>query len=95
MLKEHRVIIIMLIVMELIDLFNALGFGLYFTSNIAINVTVNSVTLTGSTAADGANLFFGALIPAIIHYQYHDQCSCPTAYIHLAILRDTLKVKKS
>ena len=43
------------------QLFNAgLGFGLYFTSNIGINVTINSVTLTGNTAADGANFFFGA-----------------------------------
>ena len=37
-----------------------LGFGLYYTSNIGIDVTINSVTITGNTAAYGANFFFGA-----------------------------------
>ena len=42
------------------ELLNAgLGFGLYYSSNIGIDVTINSVTLTGNTATNGANFFFG------------------------------------
>ena len=44
------------------EILNAgLGFGLYYSSNIGIDVTINSVTLTGNTAADGANFFFAVV----------------------------------
>ena len=43
-----------------------LGIDLYYSSNVGIAITINSVTLTGNTASNGANFFYS--VTANVHY---------------------------